>query len=565
MSLDKEFEKEIRRDFLNEATHLLEEIDQSYLRLENPANRKEELGKIFRLAHSLKGGGQAVGFIELSQFAHMLEDLLSALRLQPHKVDTKIISLLLLCGDAIRTHISVLKIDENSVWDEAILINEIRAATKAITATTPPESARQSEDQDFQKSEDSPEKNTGLFTNTVRVDSTRIEHMLDLVGEIVVLKSQILNGCAEYPSNIRLNTVATQLDKSVRDLQDRTLSMRMAPLKSLFFKVQRLVRDLSAKTGKEVAFHMSGEETEIDRSMVELLSDPLIHLARNSIDHGLENAEQRRKTGKSKTGNIHLSAQKIGGRVIILIKDDGAGINRDKVINKAIENKMLAPDQDPKNLADHEVFNFIFEPGFSTAEVVSDISGRGVGMDVVKTNLEKMKGNIEVTSQEGKGTAISLSLPLTMSVTQGMIVRARNSHFIIPMDYILELVKEQKPNLVDCEDDRVAINHRGALYPIHDLEETLFELPRGKKIDVIEKTLVLVQAGPSQIMISVDELLEQTQIVLKPLSENFKNIQGVSGATILGDGKVALVVNPYSLHIATRENKNSYEKLSKVS
>ncbi len=357
-----------------------------------------------------------------------------------------------------------------------------------------------------------------------------------------------MNQSEEHASDNRLNAIASQLDKTVRELQDKTLNMRLTPLKNLFLKTQRVIRDLSVKLDKSIDFYMKGELTEIDRNMVDQLLDPLIHIARNSLDHGIENKEKRRQFNKPERGTINLSAEQLGDRVLIQITDDGAGINRDRVIRRAIDKGLLPPTDDFSSFPDAQVHQLIFEPGFSTADSVTDISGRGVGMDIVKNNVERMKGAIEITSVEGKGTTITLSLPLTTSITDGMIARVGKTHYILPMDCIVELIKAKSENFVTTENGLPALNHREKLYPILDLEEVFIDdQQQSSKSSLDTKMLVIIQAGMRQLVIAVDAVLGQTQVVLKVLGDSFRDIKGVSGAAILGDGRVALVLNPHGL------------------
>ncbi len=552
-AVDAAFLEELQKDFLEEITFLLEDCESSYLKLENPQCRKEELGKIFRLAHSLKGAGQAVGYLDLAKFAHIVEDLLSILRLHPDAIDSEIISLLLLCGDNFKNRIKMLKAKDPANWDVSATIAQVDATIRKLANTTTAAEASEKTVEKVSK------EASHTASGSIRIDASRIENVLDIVGELVVIKSQIMNKSEQYSGDKRLLSIASQLDKTVRELQDKTLSMRLTPLKNLFLKTQRVIRDLSVKLGKPIEFHMKGEETEIDRTMVDLLGDPLIHIARNSLDHGIENKDRRSRNKKSETGNIHLGAQQIGDRVVIQISDDGGGIDRAKVIKKALEKGLLSPNQDLSGIADSQIFQLIFEPGFSTAEIVTDISGRGVGMDIVKNNVEKMKGTIEISSVEGKGTTISLSLPVTTSITDGMITQIGSQQCILPMDCIIELIKTNQEKFVVIENGTMTLNHREKMYPVLDLANVFSD--SADKHDVRQKMLVLIQAGLRQFAIAVDSVLGQTQVVLKVLNDSFKEVKGVSGAAILGDGKVALVINPHGLRNYIQETNETKSQL----
>jgi two-component system chemotaxis sensor kinase CheA len=599
MSDDSDFMAELQRDFLDEVTFLLEQCEESYLKLDQPACRVEELGRIFRLAHSMKGAGSAVGFLDLAGFAHKVEDCLSLLRAHPELVDIEIISILLRAGDAFKQRIDMLKRKDPTPWDIEALQAEVKALTASIeeraglapvpsvgvAAPAPLPSAEEIaaalasfdvpppavavKDEfwgDLPSMAAKAEKvapaalpasaaptvsaaPTASVSTSIKIDTDRVESVLNLVGELVVIKSQLMTQCGDYASDLKLGTIVSLMDKTIRELQEKTLSMRMTPLKSLFLKTQRIIRDLSLKLDKPIEFKMSGEDTEIDRTMVELLSDPLMHIARNSLDHGIEKSELRKSRGKVEKGSIHLSAQQTGGRVVVKITDDGGGMNRDRILAKAVEKGLIPPSQDPASITDKQVFQFIFAPGFSTAEKVTDVSGRGVGMDVVKTNIERLKGTIEIESREGSGSCLTISIPLTTSITDGMIVQVGEQPYIVPMDSIMELVDLSPSTLVEMHSGQKVVNHRGSILPLVDLRRLLSREP---EVDAATesgegKMVVLVETGRQIIALRVAQVLGQTQVVLKPLGESFKQVQGVAGAAILGDGKVGLVLDPQGL------------------
>lgn len=598
MTDDQEFLEQLQKEFLDEVTFLLEQCEESYLHLEDPVCRNEELGKIFRLAHSMKGAGAAVGYMCLAGFAHVVEDCLSLLRVYPDLVDTATISVLLKSGDAFKFRIEMLRRKDPSPWKIEDLRSEVIALSQSIESRAngglPTEKTAQSghneavqetstgevsADDDavwkelasatqsqlsqsvaptatapvFEDHATAAVKGMASGSSSIKIDADRVESVLNLVGELVVIKSQLMTRCGEYASDLSLNAIVSLVDKTVRELQDRTLSMRMTPLKQLFLKTQRVIRDLSIKLGKPVEFKMTGEDTEIDRTMVELLGDPLMHIARNSLDHGLEKVDLRRTRGKAEKGVIQLSAHQVGGRVVVKIKDDGGGIRKDKILEKAIERGLVPAGTTAASLSDKQVYNFIFAPGFSTAEKVTDVSGRGVGMDVVKTNIEKLKGTIDVETAEGQGTCLTISIPLTTSITDGMIVKIQGQPYIIPMDCIRELVNLTGSSLIDMRAGDLVWNHRGHIYPMINLQKFLATVSvtgsplQQKDSTVSSGMVVLVEAGNRLVAMTVDGVLGQTQVVLKPMGESFKSSDGVAGAAILGDGRVALVLDPQGL------------------
>ncbi len=549
---DSNFFKELQAEFLNEAIFLIEQCEESYLNLEKPENRKEELGKIFRLAHSLKGAGASVGYTDLANFAHKVEDCLARLRVNTNLVSTEVISLLLSAGDAIKKRIYSLKENENLVWDIQVLEEQLKklAVDLENKESTPLIVLEVPVAKEKQPSVDSSEDNSSIASSkiqasSVKVDPEKIDSVLNMIGELVVLKSQLVNESLVNNSSPNMNSLISHMDKSIRDLQDKTLSMRMTPFKNLFMKMQRAVRDLSLKLNKPVEFQTVGEETEIDRTMVELLADPLLHVLRNALDHGIENSNNRREKNKREAGIIKLEAQQTGSRIMIKISDDGGGIPRDKIIKKAVEKGIIPSLEHAKNLTDNEVFQFIFAPGFSTAENVTDVSGRGVGMDIVKTNIEQLKGTIHIHSELNAGTTFTLSLPLTTSITDGMLVKAANQHFILPLNNIIELLDSSPEALVGLHTGEKLVNIRGKVLPLINLDEDLLKQDnRATGNDLQEnQVLVVTQTNHGPLAIGIQAVVGQVQVVLKPLGTFFPKSPGVAGAAILGDGRVALVLD----------------------
>lgn len=563
MSMDAEFMEQLRKEFLDEAVFMIEQCEESYLKLEHPECRVVELDKIFRLAHSLKGAGSAVGFTCLAFFAHSVEDCLTILRVSPHFVNAEIISTLLRCGDAIQKRIQYLKSGGSDAWDIETLNNEVKALVKSLTGanipenlTVAPEALDQMLADETEKSlitvapaalpvktaqapAGAPPSSASASSGSIKIDIDRIENILNVVGELVVIKSQLINQSVTYANDLQLSAIISLMDKTIRDLQDKTLSLRMTPLKNLFLKTQRILRDLSVKLDKPIEFQMKGEETEIDRSMVELLADPLMHIARNALDHGVENNERRKNANKNPKGLIELSSRQVGSKVLITIRDDGAGLNRDKLVKKALEKGVIAAGVDPSTISDQDVYQFIFAPGFSTADQVTDVSGRGVGMDVVKTNIEKLKGSIEIESTPGAGTLFKILLPLTTAITDGMIVQIGDQPCVIPMESIHELVKLEDSSIIEMRSGQKVFDHRGKFLRMVALEKLAHhtELMSNKGI------MMVVTAQNDLVSMHVSAVLGQTQVVLKPLAETFENVTGVAGAAILGDGRVAMVLD----------------------
>ena len=378
---------------------------------------------------------------------------------------------------------------------------------------------------------------------TIRVAISKVDQLINLVGELVITQAMLAqNSRALDPSlNQQLLAGLADLDRNTRDLQESVMSIRMIPMSVVFSRFPRMLRDLAHKLGKKVEFVTQGEATELDKGLVEKITDPLTHLVRNSCDHGIEMPEDRIKAGKSETGTITLSAAHQGGSIVIEVRDDGRGLARDKIIRKARERGMDVSDQ----MSDADVWQLIFAPGFSTAEAVTDVSGRGVGMDVVKKNITALNGTVEIDSSDGYGMRVSVRLPLTLAIMDGMSVGVGEEVYILPLSSVVESfqVKDEAVNTV-AQGSRL-VKVRDEYMPVIELER-VFQVPRpdgGKSSDI----MVVVEAEGSRVALLVDELLGQQQVVVKNLETNYRKVPNVSGATILGDGKVALILDTSAL------------------
>ncbi|MCX8065349.1 MAG: chemotaxis protein CheA [Candidatus Hydrogenedentes bacterium] len=374
----------------------------------------------------------------------------------------------------------------------------------------------------------------------IKVDANRLDQLVDLIGELVIAESMVVRE-VELRGDIysELARHVSQLDKITRELQFMAMSLRMIPIKSTFQKMARLVRDLSKKTGKLIEFHMSGEDTELDKTVVDRIGDPLVHMIRNAVDHGIEDTpEERLKKGKPPVGNIYLRAFHSGGNIVIQIEDDGKGLDREAIVKKAIERGLIKSEE---GLSDKEIWNLIFEPGFSTAKIVTEVSGRGVGMDVVKKNIESLRGQVEIHSTPGKGTVFTIRLPLTLAIIDGMVVRVGMERYVIPTLSIVISLKPEKQHVHTVANRGEVLSFHGRLINLYKLSN-LFEIP-GAIEDYSEGTVVVVESGGTQVGILVDEILGQQQIVIKSLGELLKNINGIAGGAIMPDGRVGLILD----------------------
>jgi two-component system chemotaxis sensor kinase CheA len=374
---------------------------------------------------------------------------------------------------------------------------------------------------------------------TVKVDLERVDSMVEMIGELIIVESMIIYS-PEIASlgSLRLRNYLNQLNKISRDLQNVAMRMRMVPVRSAFQKMARLARDLSRKTGKEVVLEMDGEQTEMDRSMVERIEEPLVHMVRNAIDHGVEPASERKAAGKAGRATVRLAAYHEGGSIVVEISDDGRGLQRDAILARARENRLLDPDA---ALDDQEIFNLLFLPGFSTAAEVTEISGRGVGMDVVKRNVEGMRGRVTVASTPGKGTTFRMVLPLTLAIIDGMLIACGPEKYIVPSLAIVESLRPTKDMLAAMAGKGEVINVRGEILPLLRLHR-LLELP-GDERDPTESHVVVVEGLGRKVGLVVDDVVAQQQVVIKPLGAGLGDTEYLSGAAILSDGRVGLILN----------------------
>ena len=388
---------------------------------------------------------------------------------------------------------------------------------------------------------------------SIRVSIDKIDGLINMVGELVITQSMLGQLGQEFDvSRIqRLQEGLSQLEQNTRELQESVMKIRMLPISFAFSRFPRLVRDLSKQLDKEVDLVMIGENTELDKTVMEKIGDPLVHLVRNSLDHGLETASQRIANGKSSVGTITLNAYHHGGSIVIEVKDDGAGLNKDRIRSKAIEKGLIAEDE---QLTDSQIHDLIFQPGFSTADVVSDVSGRGVGMDVVRRNIAELNGSIEVSSTPGQGSVFSIRLPLTLAILDGQLVKVGKEIYIFPLVSIVESIQLEKSMLNNITGNQFVMQLRNEYVPIICLQD-VFNIKAEKK-DLEGAMLVVVEGDNGKVGVVVDELLGQQQVVIKSLEKNYQKVDSISGATILGDGTVALIVDISGLNTKSSDKKS---------
>lgn len=707
----EDFERELKEDFLDESLQLLEDTEQAFLALENDKESSELLDQIFRLAHNLKGTSRAVGFGEVAEFTHEMENLILKVKTGELPVSDGIVSLLLECNDHITHMIQTLKddmaetfeseaivvkiqgalsgelnddessseieedtfdelpseevISESSSWesddveeteeieakseiDEDSLvagfeeeITETKEVFDEIASSGEPEISpaaiealkelggcdddvinELSNGVSKEESEESPEAESDVeispaaiealkelgecddaviadlektsdasslkFNNvkeqeakvtpistpkekkplapaakkaptkksnedeSIRVSLSRVEKLNNVVGELVILQT-VLDQQRFSASNDQLtNKSISQLGKLSKEIQEISMSLRMVPVKSTLQKMSRIVRDTSKTLDKKVKLTLFGEETEIDKTVLEHLSDPLVHIVRNAVDHGLESTEDRVKAGKNEVGNVTIRALHEGNNLVIEISDDGGGIPADVIRRKAIEKGIIKGTQ---QISDDDVIQYIFHPGFSTKEQVTEVSGRGVGMDVVKTNIEKLSGEVRVKTEKGKGSVFKVVLPLTMAIIDGMVIRVGKDKFIIPLNQVHESLKPGKEIVNEVTGWGKCLNLRGQVLPLFNIGKTLsVSTDEGNET---EKIAIIIQATETPFAVLVDDILHQQQVVIKTLGNEIKNAQGFMGSSILGDGKPSFILDLNELYSGKMKKSNT--------
>ncbi|MEQ8525971.1 chemotaxis protein CheW [Gracilimonas sp.] len=550
-------------EFITECSELIEMAESALLDLEEAPNNEELINTVFRAFHTIKGTSAFMGLDPISEFTHFVETLLSMVREGDLPFDRAcadinfesidILNQMLRVveeaegGDPLHkpaqydSMIKVLHAISEEGKEPAKALEKIRGKKEAGPKTNPVKdiitNSGSSEEESAVADKISSKSDS---ESSVRVSVSRLDRLIDMVGELVIAHSVVAQDKA-IPNDSDLQKKVNHTTKILRELQDTSLTLRMVPLKATFHKMNRLVRDLSRKAGKQVKFSTFGEDTEIDRNMVDVINEPLIHMLRNSLDHGIEEPEERLKSGKEANAEISLSASQEGGKVVIEIKDDGRGINKDKILKKAIEKGLVDPE---KKLTEKEIYNLIFLPGFSSAEKVTDLSGRGVGMDVVRRSIEQLQGKVDVTSELGEGTTITIELPFTLAITDGMLVRVGTQRFIVPTINIDMTFRAKEKDMFTMMGNSEQVNFRGHSVPVIRLHEQ-FEI-NGAKESLLEGTLLIIKNNNRRYALLVDEVIGQQQLVGKSIHMLTK-MSHISGGAILGDGRVGLILDTAAL------------------
>ncbi|OQY25602.1 MAG: chemotaxis protein CheA [Desulfobacteraceae bacterium 4572_35.2] len=569
--------------FIQEGDELLEASEQGLLSWEKEPASPEFVAAIFRSIHSFKGNSGFFGYGNLEALSHQIENVLDIVKSGGSFATENPFDTLLHAVDALKEGVAALgangkdQIDELAAHVEALkalpapkigevlvekgvvsqqCVNEALALQKKPLGDVLVDMGKASAEQvdqalssqsEVKKQPPAPAakpkakaKAATVKKQDIRVDLDKLDNLINLIGELVIAENMLIhNPDLDGLELESFNKAAQQMGKLVRELQEMAMIIRMIPVSGLFRRMIRLVHDLSVKSGKKVDLKLTGEATEVDKTVVETITDPLVHILRNSMDHGLEPPEERLAAGKSETGTVELNACHEEGEVWITLKDDGRGLNKEKILEKAIQNGLV--EGDGSDLSDRVIYNMIFQPGFSTAEKITDISGRGVGMDVVKQNLEKIKGKVDVDSVPGQGTTIKLRIPLTLAIIDGMLVRVGDARCIVPILSIKEAFRPQPDALTITPDSEELVRVRENFFPVVRLHEMLDVQPDHSKLE--DGILIVLEYQDRSICLMVDEILGQQQTVIKGLSEYVGNVRGCSGCTILGNGDVSLILD----------------------
>ena len=563
ISFTLEMTDEMRAKFVEESDDVLGRSEEILLELDKDgSSAKELIPEAFRMIHSFKGNCGFMGYADMESVSHTLETVMDGLREGSIERSKENISLFLKVIDVLRGGVADVSGGGSGGLPGApgfcSLLKDLIPADAAEAAAPPasepepekaeaPEKSVPTEQSKTEVAKREPAKKNidasppkTVVRRDIRVDLDKLDNLINLVGELVIAQVMVTKNPDVRDLELEnFERASGHLDRIVRDLQDVAMSVRMIPIAGNFRKMIRLVHDLSSKFGKKANLELKGEDTEIDKTVAELIADPLVHIIRNALDHGLEMPEERAAAGKPEEGTVLLEARHEGGEIWILIKDDGHGLSREKLLAKGIEKGLVTGDG--SQMTDRQVFNLLFEAGFSTAKEVTDVSGRGVGMDVVRKNIEKLKGSVDITSVFGEGSSFIIKIPLTLAIIEGMMVRVGNAKYTIPMLSVRECFRVTGNELTQLMDDQEVVKLRDELMPVVRLYDLHKVKPDSTNLE--DGVLVVVESQRDTIALLVDEVLGQHQTVIKGLSRYMGNVRSVSGCTIMGDGDVSLILD----------------------
>ncbi|MEO7142457.1 MAG: chemotaxis protein CheA [Bryobacteraceae bacterium] len=554
---------ELIADFLLESREHLSAIEASLLVLERDPEDREAIHAAFRSFHTIKGLAGFLEFTGIHQVAHEVETALDLARDGQLRIGARVIDVILEAADYVAQFLKSLEApldgrppmdpggnspliarvrdlqsipekpgsagaiaeqatgEERVAADLGVLAQSTALAPPAVAEEIPRAEAR------------------GPAARSVKVDTRKLDYLVDMVGEMVIAQSLV----SHDPSLERLSRPAltrnlTQLARITEEVQRTAMALRMVPVGQLFHKMTRVVRDLARKTGKQAELEMVGGDTELDRNLVEELGDPLMHMIRNSLDHGIESPSERMERGKPPVGRVRLAASHQAGHILVEVSDDGRGLNRERILRKAESNGLVKPGA---HLSDTDIFHLIFQPGFSTAQAVTDVSGRGVGMDVVRRHVQKLRGRIEIRSTAGRGATFYLKLPLTLAIIDGLVVGVGGQRYILPVFAVREVLQPVAGMLSTVENRAEVAQVRGALLPVVRLYRRFAVTPRSEQ--ALDGVLIVAESANRRFALLVDEVIGKQEVVIKSLGETMQNIPGIAGGAILGDGRVGLILD----------------------
>ncbi len=573
---------EIMIDFVSEALENLESIEINLIDLEQDPSNKDIINEIFRPFHSIKGISGFLALNKINKLAHATENLLDSARSGDFLINDTATDAILESVDMLKKMIYRVEMGTQTGFlepDDDISVEHLRDKLQQLqlTLTTGEKEpigkillekgdiSEKNLDQALEIQKENPNQKLGeilvqekqaapaqvasaLMDQTtqkrniatqVKVSTEKLDDLVDYAGELVIAQS-MLRQKTVHDTSISQNV--NQLGQIVTNMQNIAMSMRMIPIKATFMKMIRLIRDLSKKSGKKVNLTMNGEETEIDRNVVDALYEPMVHMIRNSVDHGIEQPEKRLQMGKDPKGNVALSAYHKGGHIMIEIEDDGKGLDKDSILEKALNTGLINGNE---QLTDPQIYDLILQPGFSTAKKITDVSGRGVGMDVVKNGIERFRGNLNIDSEKGKGTKFTISLPLTLAIIDGMLVRVDNEKYVIPTTVIQKAFQPDKNECFTVEGKGEMVKDRGNLVPVIRLNQ-MYKSSNMKK-DIWESLIVVVESKEEKRALLIDELLGKDEFVIKSLGGKLEDIKGITGGAILSDGRVGLILDIHGI------------------
>ncbi|ACN16515.1 CheA1 [Desulforapulum autotrophicum HRM2] len=573
---------EILMDFVSEALENLDTIEVNLIDLEQDPSNMEIINDIFRPFHTIKGVSGFLSLTKINKLAHATENLLDSARSGEFLINARATDVILESVDTLKTLIARINQGTDKGFmqpDDDIDVNDLRDKLQTLQVSLTKGNKeplgsilvkkrmvdQNALDQALDTQKNQPGKKIGEILvegkkvqanqvasalieqnqprkkvdAQVKVSTQKLDDLVDYAGELVIAQSMLKQKTINDPS---LSQNVSQLGQIVTNMQNIAMSMRMIPIKATFMKMIRLVRDLAKKSGKEVNLNMAGEDTEIDRNVVDALYEPMVHMIRNSCDHGIESASDRLEKGKPSQGEIILRAYHRGGHILIEIEDDGKGLDKKTILEKAKETGLITGNE---QLTDAQVYDLILQPGFSTAKTITDVSGRGVGMDVVKSGIEKFRGQLNIASEKGRGTKFTISLPLTLAIIDGMLVRVDEEKYVIPTIAIQKAFKPGKEDYFTIKGKGEMVKDRGSLIPMIRLNE-IYDSSKHKK-SVQDGLVVVVESKDEKRALFIDELLGKDEYVIKSLGSNLEEVNGISGGAILADGRVGLILDIHGI------------------